>query len=67
MKFATVDKPLYFACDCGEQFMLGVWKYIEKDDTIVVKFINNSNQFFCCPFCGGKMSSKEMRMEHGPF
>lgn len=67
MKVATVEKPMYFACDCGEKFMLGVWNYIERDHTMVVRWLNNIAQFQFCPFCGGKMSGKEMRLEHGPF
>lgn len=68
MKFAMVqsEKPRLFICDCGEQFMLATWKYIRKDDTTVVRWINNINQFSLCPFCGGRMSKKEMVMEDGP-
>lgn len=68
MKFAMVqsEKPRLFICDCGEQFMLATWKYIQKDDTTVVRWINNKNQFAYCPFCAGRMRDREMEVSNGP-
>ena len=66
MKTVVTEKPMYFECDCGERFILGVWKLQQENSLMVVRFLNNNQQFHCCPFCGGRMSSKDMVMQHGP-
>ena len=63
MKITVINRPMMFSCDCGENYLLGLWKIIEKDNTMVVRFIVNNNEFAYCPFCGGRMSSKEMRVQ----
>ena len=62
MKIAVTNKPMCFECECGERYLIGLWKVIEKDATMVVRFIVNKNEFAYCPFCGGGMKSKEMRV-----
>ena len=62
MKISVINKPMAFECDCGENYIIGIWKVIERDNTMVVRFIVNKNEFAYCPFCGGRMSGKEMRV-----
>ena len=64
MQVQTVDKPMCFKCDCGEQFLLAVWKLVKERDLLVVRYLNNHQQFAYCPFCGGKTAG--MRMEVQP-
>lgn len=63
MQVKTVEKPMCFKCDCGEQYILGVWKKVPERDLLVIRFLNNINQFRHCPWCGSKMSSKNMEVE----
>lgn len=67
MKTVVTEKPMYFKCDCGGQFLVGTWNYQSQNELMAVRFFNDCNQFGYCPMCGSKMNSKEMRVEHGPF
>jgi len=63
MRIHTVEKPMMFKCQCGEQFIIGMWRKLERDSALVVRFLNKHTQFTCCPFCGGRMSGMSMEVE----
>lgn len=65
MKIHVVEKPMFFKCECGEQFILGMWRLIPADNVAVVRFLNRHEQFTCCPFCGGKTKNMTMEVERG--